>query len=235
MQQGDPRLDQYQITVFPPGGSFGADQRRRFVELFDEVTEEIWNKPNPRLFRDKEDTLFRGDVGVGLIEASDEIVGFSIFRRLELEGARVLYHAALNIRPAHQGKGLRNMIVARVLKVEQARCNGPLYYAWRTRSPVVWFPAAQKCRRIVPCILGGEPDAELVALGRLVAAELYPAVGLETPSMIMRNVYKISYKVEPQHSDPVLNAAFLAALGTAGPADAIFSIGELDRARIEEG
>lgn len=221
------KCGEYTVTLQAASATIPLPERKRFLQAFDRIAAENWHlKPD---FWASQPTVLDGDRGLVTVTHQGEIVGCSIYERLIIDGARVLYRFATDIAPAAQGQGLYNAINAAILATEHQRTDaGLLYYSWRTRNPIVWAANARFCQSVVPPILGDETNPALLALACRVAAALYPGVPLEMPSMVMRGVYtEFSLKRTPRHPDPRIDGAFFGNPALADPTNALFSVGLL--------
>jgi ribosomal protein S18 acetylase RimI-like enzyme len=216
----------YTVAVFGHGNDVSAQDRARLVHALEEITDELWYK-DPFLVRKLEPHLFVEDTGFIAVSARSDIVGFLVYRRLNVDGEHVLYLVALDVRAAHQGRGITRLIAERVLTTTYAEWpEGPVYLASRTRNPIAWDWYRRLCSRVVPDLLTGDDDPALVKLCTSTAERLYPELTLEVPSMIMRGAYPELAAKDPQHHhDPRLDALFFENASLARREDAVFSLG----------
>ena len=227
----------YELTLYARADEVPPDRRSVMLERCDEILAASWDMTLPvwagRL------SVFSRDFGIVLVLGDGEPVGFSIYRRVTVDRSRVLYRAGTNFLPAHHGHGLystlRDLVITTEL-CEPGLGTAPLvYYAWRTRNPIVWESNAKVCTALVPSLLEGGSEPRLLDVARRAAAVLHPQDALEVPSMIMRHAYRtvgLTYKAQPRHRDPRIDALFAGNAELADPSHAIFSLGALDLARF---
>jgi hypothetical protein len=180
-------------------------------------------------FREQVTSLRTGDKGVVLSFADGCAVGFGLYERVTVGSSKCLYAQLTNILPEFQGRRIGFEMKRRFLLHEIRSDSGPQFVAWRTRNPTVWQMNTKICNEIMPDIFGKRSNPLLLALGRLVALQLYPNQIIETPSLIMHGIYpsKCCGSQQPHHHDSETDAAFFDVPRIAETANARFFIGEL--------
>src|SRR5206468_216060 len=145
--------------------------------------------PYTTLFRSwsREDSPFHDDYGLVFASANAEIVGYSIYKRLVLDGTPALYRAGAAVAVSHQRYGFYRMMSQAMLTTEWSARPGveEMYLAWRTRNPIIWAANARLCKAVVPSILEAQVDAKLQDVCLRLARQLYPDCPIEPPAMIM--------------------------------------------------
>lgn len=167
---------------------------------------------------------FHGDHGLILAATEQDFVGELIYRRLALDGRRVVYVSGTDVHPAYRDSGIFRLMLDMALRAEFASEPAtPFYLCWRTRSPFVYAFGRALCDRLVPAI--GTNDAALMDIAARAAALIFPDRPIERDSLIMRGVYThMRYKSEPvSRGAPELNRWFVANL--LDPADSVFCFG----------
>jgi hypothetical protein len=178
-----------------------------------------------------EDSPFHDEYGLVFASQNGEMVGYSIYRRLDLDNTPTLYRAGTAVAASHQRHGFYRRMSQAMLTTEwndRPDVNA-MYLAWRTRNPIIWQANALLCQATVPAIMGRPVDADLQKACLHLARQLYPNCPIEPPAMIMRDVYAhLTYIREPSEHDASPVSAWLAA-SVPHPGDALFSVGILRR------
>jgi len=179
----------------------------------------------------REDSPFHDEYGLVFASQHADIVGYSIYKRVVLDGTPALYRAGAAVAASHQRFGFYRMMSQAILTTEWSARPGveAMYLAWRTRNPLVWAANARLCTAVVPSIVDGQVDAKLQEACLRLARQLYPDCPIEPPAMIMRDVYAhLTYIREPydQVASPI--SAWYAAV-VPHPGDAVFSVGTVQR------
>lgn len=179
----------------------------------------------------REDSPFHHEYGLVFARQNGEVVGYSIYKRLMLDGIPALYRAGTAVAASQQRHGFYRRMSETILTAEWNAMPdvNTIYLAWRTRNPVIWAANARLCQAVVPAIESGLVDATLHEACLRLARQLYPNCPIEPPAMIMRDVYThLTYLREPHdHVASPVAAWFAAVVPHAG--DAVFSAGILQR------
>jgi hypothetical protein len=183
----------------------------------------------------REDSPFHDEYGLVFASQHAEMVGYSIYKRVALDGTPALYRAGAAVAASHQREGFYRRMSQAILTTEwSAKPDGEeMYLAWRTRNPLIWAANARWCTAVVPAIVEGPVDAKLQEACLRLARQLYPDCSIEPPAMIMREVYAhLTYLREPydQVASPI--SAWYAAV-VPHPGDAVFSVGTVQRRAAE--
>ena len=175
----------------------------------------------------REDPPFHDAYGLVFASTDTEIVGYSIYKRVVLDGTPALYRAGAAVAASHQRYGFYRMMSQAMLTTEWSARPGveEMYLAWRTRNPLIWAANARLCQAVVPSIVDGQVDAKLQEACLRLARQLYPDCPIEPPAMIMRDVYEhLTYIREPyDHFASPISAWYAAVVPNSG--DAVFSVG----------
>ncbi|HXO67981.1 MAG TPA: hypothetical protein VN838_03370 [Bradyrhizobium sp.] len=218
-------MERPEIEVWKNSTDIQGERREKLISEFDSIADRIFKK-EPAALKQLEAFFFNETTGVALASDSDRLVGYNIYKRLQMSGKTVLYSAVTNVRPEYQSGGLRRRFLKSVLRSElNSNDPGSVFLAFRTRNPIIWHVFSQCCDPLVPNYRAGSTiDEELVDLGVAVAKEIFPKLEVERPTMIMRNAFDwISYQSQPLHKDPEINQAFFKDLSGT---DGIFAIGK---------
>ena len=179
----------------------------------------------------REDSPFHDEYGLVYASTNAEIVGYSIYKRVVLDGTPAVYRAGAAVLVSHQREGYYQMMSQAILTTEWSARPGveEMYLAWRTRNPLIWAANARLCQAVVPSIVDGQGDAKLQEVCLRLARQLYPDCPIKPPAMIMRNVYEhLTYIDEPyDHIASPISAWYAAVV--PNPSDAVFSVGILQR------
>ena len=175
----------------------------------------------------REDPPFHDAYGLVFASTDAEIVGYSIYKRVVLDGTPALYRAGAAVAASHQRYGFYRRMSQAMLTTEWSARPGveEMYLAWRTRNPLIWAANARWCQAVVPSILDAQVDAKLQDACLRLARKLYPDCPIEPPAMIMRAVYEhLTYIREPyDHFASPISAWYADVV--PNPGDAVFSAG----------
>lgn len=219
--------DLYRLTLVAHSNSLPEQQRNALLAELDRLVLTVWEL-DPHIYRKHPEFLADHDPGIVLTYCGDELIGFSLYQRLDHSPSEsVVYRFATAISPLHQGRGLYARMSDEVFDLElERRPAGTTYCAWRTRNPKVWASLARRCSRVCPPLKGGAYDAQLAAIAIEVATVLYPDQELITPSMQMPNAYDfLTYRHRQYYHDRSLERLFAELPDRC----AVWSVGELSR------
>jgi hypothetical protein len=179
----------------------------------------------------REDSPFHDDYGLVFASKDAEIVGYSIYKRVVLDGTPALYRAGAAVAASHQRYGFYRGMSQTMLTTEWSARPGAeeMYLAWRTRNPLIWVANARLCQAVVPSTVDGQVEAKLKEVCLRLARQLYPDCPIEPPAMIMRGVYEhLTYISEPyDHFASPISAWYAAVV--PNPSDAVFSVGTVQK------
>jgi hypothetical protein len=222
--------DSYRYEVFLSASDLPEPERAALVKQFYAIATPYWREIDPDRCRAIERSFFEPGSGVGVARARGEMVGFYAFRRLMIGTTRVLCPLNIHIAEAHQRRGIRTEFSRMVMRAVLAD-GAPLYYGFRTRTPLLWKSAMTRCKVLVPSLFGEPADPALLEFGERVVKTLYPDAVVEMPALVLRDAYRgFLYHEEPHHADDAYDAAFYAPL--TSKYDARFFFGEVDPARV---
>jgi hypothetical protein len=218
------------VELIPCGAQVPEARRGLLLERIDAIIATNWRSTRPHWSR--EHSPFHDDFGLALFHQDAEIIGYFIYQRLTLDGIPVFYGAGTAVLSSHQGAGCYQAMLGQALRAEwRAVGTGvcEIYFAWRTRSPAIWRSCASVCKAVAPSLADGKRDTALEDACRRLAGELYPRAAIEPPMMVMRNVYEHLTGIrETEHRRPdAIRARFSESI--PNPADAIFSVGIVER------
>jgi hypothetical protein len=218
-----------ELEIIPCGLDVPESRKDFLLERINTTIADSWSTTKPHWSR--EDSPFHDDFGLIFLHQDSEIVGYSLYKRLSINGKPVIYRAGAAIRNSYQGKGAYRAMTRAIFATEWEKMSGEdeIYYTWRTRHPVVYAANAQFCKVVAPSIPDGPRDAELQDVGVKLGKQIYPDCSMEVPLMIMRNSYDhMTYHSQPYHaSDRELNAWFDRVIPNS--LDAIFAVGRATR------
>lgn len=215
----------YAIDTYRHGSEVPAAVREQLLAEINATIATNWNYKTPHWTMAH--SPFVDDFGIILSRAEGKLSGYAFYKRLTIDGQRVIYRAGAEVARPHQRAGLYRMMTTRIFGLESlGRAGAPdAYLAWRTRNPNVWIANARLCSKVVPSLRDGVNDADMQRLCVRAAEAIYPKASLEVPSMIMRNAYPhMAYHRQQTHpSDRVVNDWFAASI-PATP-DSVLSLG----------
>jgi hypothetical protein len=214
------------LRLFRSGSEVPAFEQSRILDDIEKIMSTNWSFT--RRHWSEEDSPFHPEYGIVLLVQEGSHVGYSIYKRLNVDGHAVLYRAGAAVSSDRHGRGLYRMMTAAMLEAEKIEDDHtPLYLSWRTRNPVVWTFNSGLCGSVVPSPQGTGKFLELEVLCSQVAAALYPDVPLRTPLMVMPNVYEhlTENRRNYTHLDQEVVNWFADML--PDPASAILSVGRL--------
>ena len=201
--------------------------------LLEQINAVIWdNWTTTRPVWSRSESPFHPDFGLVFLRRNRATAGYAIYRRLSIDGEPAIYLAGTGVMTSHQGKGVYRAMTRAIFQAEWQDIaeRNEVYYAWRTRNPVLWSSNAAYCKAVAPAIPDEREITVLQELALKMARWMYPDIPVEVPSMIMRNVYDhMTYLRRPLHScDSPIDAWFANAI--PDPVDAIFSVGIVTKA-----
>lgn len=222
----------YQLDVFRSAVDIPEHCRAGIIDLLNQIISTNWKLDSP--WWSASETPFQDGWGIGLVRLGEQIAGFSIWRRLTVNGQPAICRSGIELRPEHQRKGLFGLLLKGILEAELAAVpeGSEIYYTWRTRNPVAWSAHAKTCERLLPSLSDGQGDHTLKDIAIQIAQVLYPGRELEYPDMIIRNSYpNITYYSQPSYeSDAALTETFRRLVPDTR--DAIFTVGTVTRSSI---
>lgn len=210
------------MEFFPIASAAPAVRRDGILAGINAIIATDWDVRRPNWTAERHP--FHDDHGLILAAAGRAFVGELIYRRLTLDGRRVIYVSGTDVHPAHRDSGIFRSMLDHVLRAEFAHDAVPwFYFCWRTRSPFVYAFGSALCDPLVPAI--GTSDPALMEVAARAAALIFPDRPIEPDSLIMRGVYAhMRYKTEPlNRGAPELNRWFAAMV--PAPADSVFCFG----------
>jgi hypothetical protein len=214
------------LRLFRSGSDVPGSERSRILDDIERIMSTNWSFT--RRHWSDEDSPFHSEYGIVLLVEGGSHIGYSIYKRLTVDGNAVLYRAGAAVSSDHHGNGLYRLMTVAMLKAEQVQDNHtPLYLSWRTRNPVVWSFNSGLCETVVPSPPDTARFSELEVLCAGIAAELYPGVPLRAPLMVMPDVYEhlTEHRRNYAHLDQKIVKWFADTL--PDPASAILSVGRL--------
>jgi hypothetical protein len=214
------------LRLFRSGSDVPAFEQSGILDDIERIMSTNWSFT--RRHWSDEDSPFHPEYGIVLLVQDGIHVGYSIYKRLKIDGNAVIYRAGTAVSSDHHGKGLYRMMTVATLEAEKIQDNhAPLYLSWRTRNPVIWTMNSRLCRSVVPSPQDAGKFPELEALCAQIAAALYPGVPLRAPHMVMPDVYEhlTERRQNYTHLDQKVVKWFADAL--PDPASAILSVGRL--------
>lgn len=206
------------------GDEVMEQDRMHIAHCFDKVADAVWNK-DPHYWRNNPH-LFSHDYGFVLafeIETGHP-AGFVVYKRYQIRESRVIYVEGINFKPEFQKRGYFLELCKRTINNQLVASAGEaVYLAARTRHPGVLSILQKLCTTIIP---GSDAPADFLSMAMSIAQFIYPDSVLESPSMIMRNVYsQFNYKDEP--SQEGIKWRFNQIFQSLGPHDAFFIVGKV--------
>jgi hypothetical protein len=212
-------------------GSAVPEVRREFLlERINAIIATNWRSTRPHWSR--EHSPFHDDYGMAFFHKDSKIIGYFIYKRLTLDGIPVFYGAGTAVLSSYQGEGCYQMMHRHALDAEW-RAMSPevseIYFAWRTRNLAIWISCSRACKMVTPSLWDGREDPKLQDACLRLAREIYPDCPIEPPAMIMRNAFDHLTDIRRPKRRPTrpISARFSEVL--ANPADAIFSVGIVER------
>lgn len=222
-----------EIELIRYGSEVPEDRRDALLDRINAIISTNWNAQKRHWSR--EHSPFQDDFGLLFFHRGTEIVGYSLYKRMRLDGIPLIYRAGAEVMSSHQRSGIYSRMTTALLRAEWETIPdaGEIYYAWRTRNPAVWVANSRLCRSVVPALRGGEADPQLEGVCLRVAEAIYPDAPIERPTMIMRGVYgHMTYHRQPQHpTADIINTWFNEKL--SAPADSVFSVGVVPKTAIK--
>jgi hypothetical protein len=220
------------LEVIPCGLDVPEFRKDFLLARINAIIADSWWTTKPHWSR--EESPFHADFGLVFAHRNGEIVAYSLYQRMSLDGMPVIFRAGAAVAAVHQGQGLYRSMTRAIFKTEWRAIpdHDEIYYAWRTRHPSVWTANAKLCRIVVPSIVDGRGDGALQEAGVRLGEKIYPGRPMETPSMVMRNAYDhMTYHEQPYHrSASAINHWFDRML--PDPLDAVFAVGIVEKAAI---
>jgi hypothetical protein len=214
------------LRLFRSGSDVPAFEQSRILDDIERIMSTNWSFT--RRHWSDEDSPFHPEYGIVLLVQGGSNIGYSIYKRLTVDGNAVLYRAGAAVSSDFQGKGLYRMMTVAMLKAEKIQDDHtPLYLSWRTRNPAVWTLNSELCGSVVPSPQDSGKFLELEVLCSQIAAVLYPGVPLRAPLMVMPDVYEhlTEHRRNYTHLDQKVVKWFADTL--PDPASAILSVGRL--------
>lgn len=200
------------IEVWRDSTAIAADQRTALIGAFDQIADRIWDK-EAGMYRTRESFYFNEASGVALAYDCDQLIAYSIYRRVETLGKNVIQWTSTTVSPAYQNRGLRSRFIKEILSAEHV--NGrQVLLGTRTRNPINWHVFSRCCDEIVPDFRSTRrPNAELIDIGVSAAAKVWPSCSVERPTMIMRKAFDwLRFLEQPMHHDSAVNREFFRDL-----------------------
>ena len=108
-----------------------------------------------------------------------------------------------------------------------------VYVAWRTRNPAIWISNSRYCKAVTPSLWNGQEDPRLQDACLRLAHVLYPGCPIESPSMLMHNVFDDLVELRRLKHYPSGSVGARLTELLADPSDAIFSLGIVDGSVFE--
>jgi hypothetical protein len=217
------------IEIIRHGSEIPEARRDFLLDRIESIMASNWHFTKRHWSR--EDSPFHDEYGLVFASTNAEIVGYSIYKRLVLDGTPALYRAGAAVAVSHQRDGFYRRMSQAILTTEWSARPGveEMYLAWRTRNPLIWAANARLCKAVVPSIVDGQMDAQFQEVCLRLAHQLYPDCPIEPPAMIMRNVYEhLTYIDEPyDHFASPISAWYANAV--PNPGDAVFSVGTVQK------
>jgi hypothetical protein len=222
----------YQVSIFWAADAFPQGERASALAAMDHISTSIW-QIDPRFFVAQIGSdLFTADDILAAIYFTGQLVGFSSYRRLRISNCNVLFQRYTAIHEDHHKQGLYHAVTGLIVRREYRNSSQPLFYSWRTRSPVMWFANVRYCRRIAADLASSAVDEELLCLGAAVASRMYPGLPLDARSLRISDAYpgdSSRYHMPQHHRDARLDQLFYRQPAITTPHDALIGVGELAR------
>ena len=220
----------YQLSIFWGADAFPQGERASALAAMDHISTSIW-QIDPKFFAQIGSGLFTADDILAAIYFNGQLVGFSSYRRLLISNCNILFQRYTAIHEDHHKQGLYHAVTDLIVRRAYRSSSQPLFYAWRTRSPVMWFANVRYCRRVAPDLASSAVDEGLLGLGAAVASRMYPGLPLDARSLRISDVYAgdSGYHVPQHHRDARLDQLFYRQPAIATSHDALIGVGELTR------
>lgn len=214
------------LTYFRFGSLVPAEERDGILEAIEKIMATNWSFT--RRHWSHEDSPFHQEYGIILQKVAGRCVAYSIYKRLEVEGRKIIYRAGAAVASEHHRKKMYSLMTRAILNMEYRQgAVEPVFLAWRTRNPLVWLHNSALCKAVVPSPYQTGTEMDLVELCRGLSEALYPGVSLHLPYMVMSDVYEhlIEHKRDYSRMDPIVVDWFSRNL--SDPASAVLCIGEI--------
>jgi hypothetical protein len=219
-----------------PRGSEVPDPRRDFLlAQIARVVDTNWRSTKASWWS-REHSPFHDDFGMAFFHAAQEIVGYFIYKRFHLDGLPVFYGAGTAVDRRHQGRRCYQAMLVHALTDAWGSLEpipNELYIAWRTRNPAIWISNSRLCRVLAPSLWDARTNPKLEDACIRLAQELYPECPIEPPAMIMHHVFDNLIEIRKPRRGPSGSMSARLAEMLANPADAIFSLGIVERATLD--
>lgn len=216
---------EYATYSFPDASLVNPGERKPLMDAMNSIIAVNWKAAEPHWT--EASSPFDSKFSLILVYASSGLVAFSVYRALRIAGRPAIYRSGTEVLPTHQGRGLYGFFTTEILKSADASANSDagLLYGWRTRNPIVWAANARICEKIIPSLLGDDPEPALQAACVEMCSLLYPGKALEIPGMIMRGAYgHIEHRRQTYHGSASLVDAAMQRI-IPDSADALFTVG----------
>jgi len=144
----------------------------------------------------------------------------------------VFYGAGTAVTSSQHGRNRYPMLQAHAMTaIWRAMEPSPdqVYVAWRTRNPAIWISNSRYCKAVTPSLWNGQEDPGLQDACLRLARVLYPGCPIESPSMLMHNVFDDLVELRRPKRYPSGSVGARLTEMLANPSDAIFSLGIVDR------
>jgi hypothetical protein len=217
-----------QIEIILRGSDVPEARKDFLLERINGVIATNWQTTKSSTWWSRDHSPFQDDYGLALFHLDGEVIAYFIYRQLTLDGIPVFYGAGTAVSSGYQGRGYYQMMHAHALTAA-LRASGAspreVYCAWRTRNPSVWISNSRFCKSLAPSLWTGQDDPRLQDACVRLAQELYPGCPIETPTMIMHNVFDDLTEIRKPRRGPTGSMSARLTEMLANPADAIFSVG----------
>lgn len=181
----------YEVVLFEDASKIPESRRAGIIDVMNnELISTNWHVDRPHY--SNEFHPFHESFSMAFLKHDGNIIGYTIYKLFQFKGLNVVYRFASEIRADHHGKGGYGLLTGRVMEhvFNHYTDKKAVYYAWRTRNPIVWAASANLCVELVPNIFSAMPVSDRLKCIALDLAEfVYPGVEVEPDTMAMRSVY----------------------------------------------
>lgn len=220
-----------QIELIVRGSGVPEARRDELLDRINRVIATNW-RSSKSTWWSREHSPFHDDFGMALFHAGDQTLGYFIYQQLSLDGVPVFYGAGTAVVASQHGRNLYPTLQAHAMAAAWRALEptpDQVYVAWRTRNPAIWISNSRYCKAVTPSLRDGEDDPVLQDACLRLAHTMYPGCPIESPSMVMHNVFDDLVELRPPRRYPDGSVGARLTEMLANPSDAIFSLGIVDR------
>jgi GNAT superfamily N-acetyltransferase len=222
----------FSMATFTSPALLDQDAKTRIYATLVEVSTQAFGADMTPYWRDRARDGYLDQITrfYFVVDAADEISGWTGYHRFQFEGETCLFLDSTGVLPRYQRSGVMSRLYTRLLTTEfLGNTLRPIHLSMRTESPVVYhtFFRGLGSANIYP-----SPDREvpvqLQRIGSKLAAWLGQAAKLEPTRLLIRSAYdnlEALYGELPVCADERINAYFRSHLR---PEDAFIVIARFD-------